>query len=178
MQINFIEHKAVNLVPYFIIVIAVIGLSISAWLIFQPYMSLQEEISAMEADIESNQQAEADAISLEEMVTQQQQLTTSIDQLEGNLMGNVELTDKLQKLKPASSVISHFYYTQGDVLEISISSSHYADYAAYNQSLVAQPFTSDVRFNYLAETDAGVSGATFQIELNDQAWLEVLANDR
>ncbi|UOQ47294.1 PilN domain-containing protein [Gracilibacillus caseinilyticus] len=178
MQINFIEHKAVNLVPYLIIAIAVIGISISSWLILQPYMSLKEEISVMEADIQSNQQAEADAIKLEKRVTQQQQLTNRIDGIEGNLMGNVELMDTLHQLMPTNSVLSHFYYTQGDVLKISISASQYADYAAYNQSLLAQPFISDVRFNYLEEADGGDSSAAFQVELDNQGWLEVIENDR
>ncbi|WP_163582346.1 hypothetical protein [Gracilibacillus saliphilus] len=177
MQINFIEHKAFNLTPYILIVLAFIGLIVSVWFVMVPYISLKNEVSSMEKQLEMNGEAESEALQLEEMVEQHEQLSNYITNIEEGLIDHIALVDQLIAFLPNNSRIEHLYYMHDEAIEVTMSSARFIDMAIYNESLTSQPYVTDVSFQFMERSNEGDFQATYRIVISSDKWVEVVQHD-
>ncbi|MFD2657484.1 hypothetical protein [Gracilibacillus thailandensis] len=177
MQINFIEHKAFNLTPYILIVLAFIGLIVSVWFVMVPYISLKNEVSSMEEQFEINGEAESEALQLEKLVEQHEQLSDYISNIEEGLIDHIALVDQLIAFLPNSSRIEHLHYIQDESIEVTMSSARFKDIAIYNESLTSQPYVTDVSFQFMERSNEGDFQAAYRIVINSNKWMEVVQYD-
>ncbi|WP_058307241.1 hypothetical protein [Gracilibacillus massiliensis] len=173
MQINFIEHKPINLVPYFIVLVAAIAFIIVAWFVTVPYLTTNREIVTMEQQIETNSKAQVNSLQIKKIAEQAQQHQSATADIEERISNQIELIDQLRGLLPSNSGVQNLHYVRDQLLEVTIVTERFADVASYNEALLFEAYIIDVHLDYIERQDENDYQATYRIIFDEEKWKEV-----
>lgn len=175
IEINFIEEKKHNVVPYVIAIVFVLLLVLSGLFLSLQYSSHQQTLDSIQQQIDRNIEKQTEFRSLKTVEEQRLSLGEQVDYVQGEIFPTISLLDHMIGLLPQDSYFTNYSFSIVDGLSIEIRAEDMNLIAAYNHALLQQDFVEIVNLSTIDRTasENAYFIANFEIQIDEQSWMEV-----
>ncbi|WP_067837428.1 hypothetical protein [Amphibacillus sediminis] len=180
IEINFFEQKKKNSVPYLLLAVAIISSLVLVSYLIIATKQLNSQYTDNLSRIKQQEKIVAEIEQINLMADQVSKLSAQLDQLEQNKFPTIYLYDAIQSvlLKHDATILSHFHYSLGERLYISLQLEGLDRVAELDRALLQLAYINSVELELIELTneDKAYYQAEMKIEINHNGLLEVMSD--
>ncbi|WP_226036531.1 hypothetical protein [Aquibacillus saliphilus] len=172
VEINFIEKKKYNLVPYLTGAFFILLLVLSGLLLNWQHTNQQQELQSIQQQLNDNLTEQQELTSLQGIQEQRVTLKEQINHLQTAIYPTVPLLDRMIALLPENGYFTNYSFSINEGLTIDIRVNEIEQIAGYTHALEIQNFVDNVTLStvQMETTENTTYFASFQLQINEQAW--------
>ena len=180
MEINFLEIKKINIVPFFLVLILLFLLSSAAGILYWQQQTAQHELDEKQQKLTENQSVEVEIVNLQQIQEERLQLSEQINGVNEVIFPSVALKDQIISLLPSTSTISNFNfdYQNGVILDVQL--NNLEQIATYTSTLTEQSYVTNLVVHNISQSaneDASYYDVSIEMAIDHNAWTREAQNN-
>ncbi|MRH42970.1 hypothetical protein GH741_09760 [Aquibacillus halophilus] len=172
VEINFIEKKKINIVPFIIAAVFTLLLAASVYLLSWQHTTQQQQLQSIQQQLDNNLAKQEELTSLLNLHEQRTTLEQQITSVEAEIFPTLPLLDSLVGLLPENTYFSNYSFSIDSGLMIDIRTDDIDQVAAYSNLLEQQSFIENIILSTVSRNEPDNYIASFQLQINQDAWKE------
>ncbi len=175
IEINFIEIKKVNMVPYFLLFLfLLLAASMSAILYWQ-YQNAEEILESNQLQLNKNYSVQTEIVNDNQLQQERLQLSDQVKELQTLTFPSVKLKNDLLTFLPSENQVISYLYEAETGVTLNVLSNSFEDIALFTQELTNKSYVEDVLvseiFN-LTDQSPNMYDVIVEIKIDDLAYIK------
>ncbi|RCW66399.1 hypothetical protein [Saliterribacillus persicus] len=175
IEINFIEIKKVNMVPYFLLFLFLLLTASMSAILYWQYQNAEEVLESNQLQLNNNYSVQTEIVNDNQLQQERLQLSDQVKELQTLTFPSVKLKNDLLTLLPSENQVISYLYEAETGVTLNVLLNSFEDIALFTQELTNTSYVEDVLvseiFN-LTDQSPNMYDVIVEIKIDDLAYIK------